>query len=808
MKKFFKILGALLLVGIVVSGLALFALYQWAVADLPSITRLGDYRPPLATSVYARDGSLMGLFYNEKRFLVPLNELPAYVPRAFLAVEDSDFYKHGGVDPVAIIRAFVVNMRSGKASQGGSTITQQVIKRLLLSPERTYERKIKEAILAYRLERYLSKDEILTIYLNQTFLGANAYGVEAAARTYFGKNAKDLTLAESALIAGLPQAPSGYNPLRNPEAARSRQEHVLQRLRELAWVSEEEYQTAMKQPLVYKSMPENLGWEGAWYLEEVRRQLVDMFSEHNAKALGLKLPLYGEQAVYELGLSVQAALEPKAQFAADAALRKGLEAADKRHGWRGAQEKLAPEKINEFVGQLKFAPADLLNGAWTRAVVTAVTEKGADVRLGTYKGFVDVKTMSWARVPNPKISAAGAASVRDARKVLAVGDVIWVSASMPVDPRTKEAAPYDPAAVAPDKVLPLALQQYPEVQGAIASLEPETGDVVALVGGYSFAQSQFNRATQAKRQPGSSFKPIVYSAALDNGYTPATIVLDAPVVQVDEATSQMWRPNNFEKNFRGPMPLRTALALSRNLVTVRITQQIGPEAVVQRAKELGYESTFPPYLSISLGSVEVTPLNHAQAYAAFANGGRRIKPRLILSVRDFWGNALYAPEPDAGEQAISPQNAYIMSYLLKEVVNAGTGSRAQVLKRPVGGKTGTSNDEQDAWFVGMTPHLVTSVYVGYDQVRPMGKQEIGGTVALPIFVDYAKTAFEAYPPDDFPEPPEIVFQTVDRYTGRPSSGANAISMPFYEGTGPDAQGDDAAPEATIQQSEDLLKQLF
>lgn len=807
MKKFFKILAAILTCGVVFGCVALFALYQWAVADLPSITRLGDYRPPLATTVLARDGSLMGLFYNEKRFLIALNDMPAYVPRSFLAVEDSDFYNHGGVDPIAIVRAFIVNLRSGKASQGGSTITQQVIKRLLLSPERTYERKLKEAILAYRLERYLTKDEILTIYMNQTFLGANAYGVEAAARTYFGKHAAELTLAESALIAGLPQAPSGYNPLRNPDAAKTRQLHVLNRLRELAWVSEDDYSKAVAQPLVYKSMPENLGWEGAWYLEEVRRQLVDMLSEHNAQKLGLELPLYGEQAVYELGLTVQTALEPGIQFAADKAMRSGLERTDKRHGWRGPLEKLTPEKMAEFITATTFTPSMLKNGSWVRAVVTAVTDKGAEVRLGEYKGFVDVKAMSWARVPNIKISAIGAGSVRDARKVLAVGDVIWVSASMPVDAKTKEAVAYAPEKYSPQTVIPLALQQYPEVQGALVSLEPQTGDVVALVGGYSFAESQFNRATQAKRQPGSSFKPIVYSAALDLGFTPATSVLDAPVVIVDEASSQVWRPSNFEKTFRGPMPLRSALALSRNLCTVRVAQQIGAPAVVQRAKELGYEGNFPAVLSISLGSVEVTPLNHAQAFAAFANGGMRVKPRLILSVRDFWGNPLYAPEPPMGEQAISPQNAYLMSYLMKEVVNAGTGSKAQVLKRPVAGKTGTSNEEQDAWFVGYTPHLVTSVYVGYDQVRPMGKQETGGNVALPIFVDFAKVAYEAYPPDDFPEPPEIQFFAVDRHTGRPSSGSGALNMPFYAGTGPDTfTGTEA--EAAAQQSEDLLKQLF
>lgn len=808
MKKFLKLMAVFLAAGTALGGVAVFLLYQWAASDLPSITKLGDYRPPLATTVLARDGSLMGLFYNEKRFLVSLGDMSPHLPKAFLAAEDSEFYNHSGVDPAAIVRAFIINLRSGKSGQGGSTITQQVIKRLLLSPERTYERKFKEAILAYRLERYLTKDEILTIYMNQTFFGANAYGVEAASRTYFGKHAKDLTIAQSAVIAGLPQAPSTHNPYKNPDAARTRQLYVLGQMRDKGWITADEYQKAVDEPLVYQAMAENRGWEGAWYLEEVRRQLIDMFSEGNAKAMGWDLPLYGEQAVYELGLTVQTAMDPPAQLAGDAALRKGLEAADKRHGWRGPLEKLSPEKMREVIAQSDFTPSNLRNGAWARGVVTAVTDKGADVRLGSYKGYVDVKTMSWARVPNVKISAAGAPAVRDARKVLAPGDLIWVSAYTVPDPKTKQAPPFEPEKYSKETVLPLALQQYPDVQGALVSLEPENGDVVCMIGGYSFAESQFNRVTQAKRQPGSSFKPVVYSAAMDNGFTPASVVMDAPVVQVDETTSRMWRPSNFEKNFRGPMTLRAALALSRNLVTVRLAMQMGVGAVVQRAKDLGLEPNFPEYLSISLGSVEVTPLNMAQAYATFASGGVRVKPRMILSIRDFWGNALYAPEPSMGEQGISPQNAFIMNYLLKEVINAGTGGKARVLGRPVAGKTGTSNDEQDAWFVGFTPHLSTAVYVGYDQVRPMGKQETGGNAALPIFVDFAKVAFEAYPPDDFPEPPDIVYHTINRESGQPSS--SGISVPFYAGTGPGSgpaleEGD--IPAASIQ-GEDLLKQLF
>lgn len=809
MKKALHVCGLLALVLLVLGAAGVAGVYIWAARDLPEITRLGDYKPPLATTVLARDGSLIGLLYNEKRFMVSLQDVPKELPRAFLAIEDAGFYEHEGVDPKAVVRAFIANLQSGGISQGASTITQQVIKRLLLTPERKYERKIKEAILAYRLERYLTKDEILTIYLNQTFLGANAYGVEAAARTYFGKHAKDLTLAECALIAGLPQAPSRYNPYRDPAAAKNRQMTVLRRMREIRWITEAEYDAAAGQPLVYHAMAENMGWEGAWYLEEVRRRLIDMLSEENAKKAGITLPFYGEQAVYELGLTVRTAMEPRAQSAADKALRNGLEVTGKRHGWQGPLEKIPADQVLHRLAETRFSPGALLNGAWTKAVVVKVTEKEAEVRLGPYAGVIPVKNMSWARTPNPNIVAAYAPAVKDARKVLEAGDVVWVSASETIDPKTKKPIPYDPQSVTDDTVIPLRLEQYPEVQGALVSVEPGSGDVVAMVGGYSFAASQFNRATQAHRQPGSSFKPIVYSAALDNGFTPASVILDAPVVYTDPYTGKMWRPGNFEKNFNGPMLLRTALALSRNLCTIRVAQQMGIAAVVERAKALGLEPDFPEALSISLGAVAVSPLNMAQAYTAFANGGMVSTPRFILSIHDDQGKPVYQAAPELRE-AVSPQNAFLMAALLKDVVNAGTANRAKVLGRPLGGKTGTSNDEKDAWFLGITPSLVTAVYVGYDQVKPMGRQETGGHVALPIFVDYAKIALEAYPPDDFPVPPGITFARVDGQTGAPAGpdSTKILTLPFYAGTEPGRETEESRSAEAAKRGEDLLKQLF
>ena len=809
MKRFLKIIGILVLCCGLLGSAALALIYVWAIQDLPSINKLSDYNPPLATTVLARDGSVMGLLYNEKRFLITLNDMSKSLPLAFLAAEDAGFYEHDGINPVAIMRAFISNFQTGRTQQGGSTITQQVIKRLVLTPERSYERKIKEAILAFRLERSLTKDEILTIYLNQTFFGANAYGVEAAARTFFGKHANELTIAESAVIAGLPKSPSNYNPYRNPDAARTRQLYVLRRLKELGWVTEAEHDEAVNQPLDYQAMPETMGWEAAWYLEEVRRRLIDMLSETNAKRLGIELPLYGEQAVYQLGLTVQTAMEPRAQFAADFALRKGLEAAGRRHGWQGPLEKIPADRLAETLRTATFTPIQLNNDGWAKAIVTGVTEKAAEVRLGEYTGQIPVKNMSWARTPNPKVAAVNAPAVKDARKVLEVGDVIWVSAETLTDPKTKKVVPYDAASVVAGTPIILKLEQYPIVQGALVSLEPATGDVVAMVGGYSFAASQFIRATQAQRQPGSSFKPVVYSAALDQGYTPASIVQDAPVVLIDQYTNDMWRPGNFEKNFQGPMLLRTALALSRNLVTVRVAQDIGMRAVAERAKTLGLEPDFPEVLAVSLGAVGVSPLNLTEAYGAFANGGLYNKGRFVTQIKDYGGKTVYAPQPE-NREVISPQNAYLMTALLKDVVNAGTGGKAKVLGRPVGGKTGTTNEESDAWFMGITPYLATGVFVGYDQVKPMGRLETGGNAALPIFVDYARSALEAYPADDFTAPPGITFVTVDKATGQKASGESSatVTLPFYTGTEPGSGSAREQTQETIKRGEDLLKQLF
>lgn len=802
----FRFLFMLGLVGGIIGCGVAYSLYLWASNDLPSFSKVADYRPPLVTTVLARDGSLIGQLYREKRFLLSQEQMPPFLPLAFLAIEDDGFYQHPGIDLRAIVRAFLNNLQAGDTVQGGSTITQQVVKRLMLTPEKSYERKVKEAILAYRLEQQLSKDEILNIYLNQIYLGHNAYGVEAASRTYFGKHAMELTLAEAAVLAALPKAPSDYDPLRNPKLATQRQRQVLRRMRDLAWISDAEYDNAINQVLEFHSMPESIGREAGWYLEEVRRQLIELFSEENSRLHGFDLGMYGEDAVYEYGLTVHTSMDPVQQVAGDAALRKGLEDASKRHGWRGAEQNLEISQYDEFYKKNQFAPAKLERNAWVQAVVTAVDKGGAQVQFShDYKGTISVQHMGWARKPNKKVAGSvTSTAVKDASTVLKQGDVVWVSlAPAPKPAKNKEAEPFNLATVNPDSVIPLKLEQSPDVQGALVSIEPQSGDVVAMVGGYSFGYggSQFNRVTQAQRQPGSAFKPLVYSAALDNGFTVSSMVLDAPIVLINEWTKQAWRPRNFEGGFDGPMTLRRALARSRNLCTVRVVQQMGVQAVIDRAKALGLEPDFPAELAISLGAVAVSPLNLTQAYTAFANQGLVSKPRFIQSIQGPWGNSIY-DNPPQHTQAISPQNAFVMSSMLSDVVNIGTAGKAKVLGRPLGGKTGTTNDENDAWFLGLTPYLVTGVYVGYDQVQPMGRGETGTGAALPIYVDYAKVGLEAYPPDPFTAPEGIVYGQ-----------SEGVSVPYIEGTQPGTGYEKNAlggsdPLLPGAEGDELLKELF
>jgi len=767
------------LLGLALLGLAsVSGLIWWASRDLPGFTRITDYAPPLVTTVTARDGRVLGYFYREMRFLVTLDQMSPWLPKAFLAAEDDRFYQHEGVDLAAIARAFLKNLQAGHKVQGGSTITQQVIKQLLLSPEKSYTRKLKEAILAYRLEKNLAKDEILTIYLNQIFFGSHAYGVEAAARVYFGAHAKDLSPAQCALLASLPQAPTRYNPFRNPEEALGRQRWVLGRMLDTGYLSREEYEAALAEKLTFTSMADPSWQQGAYYLEEVRRRLVDRF---------------GEDAVYAAGLHVSVAVDLDHQVAAEAALRHGLEASARRRGWTGPIENLPPEEAKDWLAEHPYPAEALVPGAWVRGVVAKVEKDEVLVLFGEHRGVIARKDMSWARTPDPGKATEEVRAIPDAREVLKKGDVVAVSIlEAPKDGKGDWA---------------LALQREPDVEGAIVSLDPSTGDVLALSGGYSFARSQFNRATQARRQPGSGFKPIVYSAALDNGLTAASMILDAPIVYTDFDNDRIWKPENYSGVFYGPTLLRTALAKSRNLVTIRVAQQIGIKSIIERARALGLESEFPENLSVALGSSPVTPLNLCQAYTAFARDGSYVKPRLVLEVKSAWGQEMYKAEVET-VPALSPQTAYLIATLLKEVVQDGTAQRAKILGRPVAGKTGTTNDEQDAWFTGFSPYLLTGVYVGFDQVTPMGKFETGSRAALPIWVEYRQAVEGKYPVQDFPQPPGIVMARIDAATGLlagPKS-EETYFLPFKEGTQPTETVPAEGGPAT--KAEDLLKQVY
>ncbi len=789
MRKFFLIIsivvGALLLLGLGAGA----GVYFWVVKDLPQVEQISDYRPSLTTTVYTQNDEVLGYLAREKRFLRSLDEMDEVVPKCFLAAEDHSFYEHEGIDLAGILRAAVKNIKAGSIVQGGSTITQQVIKDLLLTPERSYERKLKEAVLAYRLEKNLDKDEILTIYLNEIYLGHGAYGVEAAARVYFGKHVDELSLAEASLLAGLPKAPSLYDPYQNMELAQIRQKYVLDRLLDLEWIRPEEYREALDEDITLESMPDPSWTVGGYYLEEVRKWLVDEF---------------GEEQTYSGGLEVKTHIDLEHQKAAETALRQGLINSSKRRGWQGPVARADTEDdllaATSATDSIQWAPKD-----WLLVQVEEVEPAGAEVSVGNQTGWIDVSSMGWCREPDPEKAPEEVPKIKDARKVLSVGDIVWAS------PDQDEAEDQE--------TVQLELQQLPKVQGSIFSMDPKTGEVLAMAGGFSFQASQFNRAMQAERQPGSAFKPIVYSAALDHGFTPASVLLDAPIAFADRATNSTWKPENYEQTIFGPTLLRTGLVKSRNLVTIRLARQIGIDTVIQRAKDLGLKSEYPRDLSVSLGSGSVTLMDLCQAYSAFARDGSTTKPRLVDEVEGPWGEELYASEPES-QDSLSAQTAYIITSLLQDVVKSGTGWRIRELGRPVAGKTGTTDDQKDAWFMGYAPYLLTGVFVGFDQVQPMGKYETGSRAASPIWLQYRQEVEEDYPPVEFSQPRGIVMARIDAANGLLAGPGTEKSylLPFKSGTQPtriSQRRDTQSRSSKSQDSEsrsgdedDKLKSLF
>jgi penicillin-binding protein 1A len=695
-----------LAVGTTVALVALAAgslIYREIQKTLPPIDTVVDYRPPVATQIFASNGALIGELFSEKRYLVPIDRVPELVRQAFLAAEDADFYRHKGVDLVGILRATINNLAAGGKVQGGSTITQQVVKSVLLSPKKSYERKVKEILLSVRLERQLPKDKILELYLNHIYFGSGAYGVAAAAREYFGKDVADLSVAEAALLAGLPKAPSRYSPFRRWPRAKARQRYVLNRMYEAGFIGREERDAALRQPLSLATRKGSFR-AASYFVEEVRRTM-------EAR--------YGRTGLYELGLRIYTTVDLGMQKAAEEALRRGLEEVSARNGnYRSVFRRMDAGERGLYLRQQKAAVRSLEPSGTYEGIVTSVRQDGARIQVGGFTG--DLVPDPQEPEPLPKLD---------------LNDLLRVRV-------------LDPDSEPPQ----FTLDPAPSIEGALVALDPRTGHVKALVGGYDFGRSQFNRATQARRQPGSAFKPLIYAAALDRNFKPTSIIIDAPVYYNDNG--RVWSPKNFEKKYFGPTSLREALTKSRNVVTVKLAHAVGVRYLVDYLNRFGFPTPMPRNLSIALGSTEVTPLELAAAYAAFANNGARPLPILITEVTAPNGAVIEDNEPIL--EAIMPaRTAYTITSMLQDVVQRGTGRRAHGLDQPTAGKTGTTNDLNDAWFVGYTPELLAAVWVGFDSKRPIGPKETGGVVAAPIWKAFMDEAVRGLPRKEFPVPGDL-----------------------------------------------------
>jgi penicillin-binding protein 1A len=727
---------------------------------LPDHRQLADYEPPTATRVHAGDGRLLAEYARQNRTFVPVEAIPERVKQAFVAAEDQHFYDHPGIDVFGIGRAILSNLeRAGtnRRPEGASTITQQVAKNFLLSSELSYQRKLKEIVLALRIERTFSKDRILELYLNEIFLGNRSYGVAAAALNYFDKSLDELTIAEAALLAGLPKAPSTYDPAQNPDAARQRRDYVLTRMQADGYITPAEAALARAEPIALRRRTATQTAEADFFIEEVRRQLVARL---------------GEEGFYEGGLSVRVTLSPDLQAAADRSLRHGLATYDRRQGWRGPWGQLDLAAAGDaWLEQLQALDPGFELGTWRRGVVLAA--KGGRTEIGLDDGErvrLSGDDVSWTR-----------------RQPLAAGDAVVME---PLDgPEGRR----------------WVLRQRPGVEGAVVALDPHTGRVLAMSGGFSYRQSKFNRATQAHRQPGSSFKPFVYLAALEAGMTPVSMMLDAPISLSQGAGLARWEPENFSNDFLGPITLRVGLERSRNLVSVRVAQKVGMDHIIELARRLGLGSQLQRNLAASLGSNEVTPIELAGAYAELVNGGHKIDPVLVERIQDRHGRTIMRADPRPCEGCtvaawdgslppgipntrpivVDPRHAYQMVSMLEGVVQRGTATDALDLGKPLAGKTGTTNDNKDTWFVGFSPDLVVAVWVGFDQPKSMGRRATGASVALPIWIDVMRDALADRPATPFRTPPGLSIVRVNATSGKLASGGkNVIAEAFLPGTEP------------------------
>lgn len=758
-RRFLKYALIALAFGLMVSIGSLAGFFLAYQRGLPRVEAIEDYRPSLITEIHADDGAVVGQFALERRMLLRYEEIPPVMLQAMLAAEDPRYFTHWGIDPIGIARAFLKNLRAGKVVEGASTITQQLARMLFLTPQQTYRRKIEEILLAMQIEKNYTKEQILALYCNQIYLGHGVYGVEAASEFYFGKHAKDLTLPEAAMIAGVNASAKSYSPLLSPQRARERRDHILGRMLDEGMITADECKSAQSTPITLAQSPRETS-VAAYFNEEVRKFLEEKF---------------GSQSIYHEGLVVQSTLDYDMQKAATSALQKGLRDLDKRQGFRKITENVldAGSTIESYHDDDWMRSFDV--GDVRRGLVLEIAEKSARVRIGNYTATVDAAGIKWTR------RAA-------MRYVLRVGDVA------PFMIRSKDEAAFTCTA---------SLEQEPLVEGALVAIEPATGEIKALVGGYDFNRSKFDRATQALRQVGSAFKPFVYTAAVDAGLPPTLLLRDDPITFFDKWTGTPWTPHNYDGKYKGMITMRRALEQSRNVPTAVLLEKVGVEKGVMYAKKFGITSKLHPYLSLALGTSEITLLEMTSAFSAFPNQGVRVTPRMISTIKDRQGSVLFETRLDARE-VVPAETAYVVFNMLKGVVDRGTATRAKVLKRPVGGKTGTTDDYSDAWFVGFTPDLVAGVWVGFDTKKTLGKNEVGARAALPIWIDFFQHVMKDKPVEQFAVPPGIVTSRVDRLTGLLAGPAcpDTIEESFVRGTEPNRFCSEEYHGATTVDTED------
>ena len=720
--------------------------------DLPDYKKLSDYQPPISSRVYSVDSKLIAEYALEKRLFIPYESIPDKIVNSFLSAEDKNFFNHPGIDAKGILRAVIKNIKNfsqDKRLEGASTITQQVAKNFLLTNEVSMKRKVKEAILAFRIERAYTKERILELYLNQIYLGQGTYGIAAASQEYFDKPIKELNYSETAMLAALPKAPSKYNPYKYPEVAKFRRNLVLKNLEENNFISKKQFNILRESKLKLKKRKIEIVNEANSYTEEVRRTVKD---------------IYGFEKLYSQGLSINTPLNINYQIQALKSLRKGIEDYDRRHGWRGAiTNKLKNKKWKKTINQYKLDPT--LN--WHLAEITSFNDNQIKFKIINKKrdieGVLISKNIKWT-LPKNK-------STKDIHKI---GDIIFIK---------KENNLW-------------LLKQYPKVNGGIVILDPFTGNVLALAGGFNFKKSEFNRVTQAKRQPGSAFKPIVYAAALENGFSPNSIILDAPFVERQGVGLKNWKPENYGKKFYGPSTLRKGIEYSRNLMTVRIAKILGLQEILDLSKKLNIYEEIPELLSVSLGAAETTLINLTAAYAPFVNGGKKIDPKLISRIQNRRGKTIFQEKSrkcigcdkfinekielpkieDTNEKVISAETAYQMTSILQGAVQRGTAKKLRSLNVPLAGKTGTTNDNYDAWFIGFSANLVIGVYVGFDNPKTLGKYETGSKAALPIFKNFVESALYKEDFNDFEIPENIYLTSLNYDSGAKSAPGDKNSI--------------------------------